>query len=153
MADYRTNEKKDFVLKTTTDSTKTYQADVVVLGQSTTFSASIVNDGLSITLNNFDPLGSEDFANGFIRFYDNDGVTLGVVYVDFYKPTTTDKDVQALQAIEAVLQGRATKEQASYSVNGRSISYFSIDELLRLRAYYIKRINGQSGSIQKGYIF
>ena len=150
---YRTNEKKTFTLKTTTDSTKTYFADVVVLGNTSTLSATITTDGLSVTLDAFDPLGTEEYANGFIRFYSNDGVTSGVLYVDFYKPTVIDKDIQALQAIEAVLQNRATKEQASYSILGRSVSYYSIDELLKLRAYYIKRISGQSGSVQKAYIF
>ncbi len=35
----------------------------------------------------------------------------------------------ALAAIEALLKGKATKDQTSYSLNGRALSRYSIDEL------------------------
>ena len=40
----------------------------------------------------------------------------------------------ALESIEAMLKGKATKDQTSYSLNGRALSRYSIDELTLWRA-------------------
>lgn len=40
----------------------------------------------------------------------------------------------ALENIEALLKGKATKDQTSYSLNGRALSRYSIDELNEWRA-------------------
>jgi len=40
----------------------------------------------------------------------------------------------ALENIEALLQGKATRDQTSYSLNGRALSRYSIDELNDWRA-------------------
>lgn len=40
----------------------------------------------------------------------------------------------ALESIEALLLGKATKDQTSYSLNGRALSRYSIDELNEWRA-------------------
>ena len=48
---------------------------------------------------------------------------------------------KVLDAIEAVIEGRASKDQASYSIEGRSLSRTPIDELLRLRATYRAEVN------------
>lgn len=42
--------------------------------------------------------------------------------------------VIALENVEAVLKGKATKDQSSYSLNGRSLSRYSIAELQDWRA-------------------
>lgn len=42
--------------------------------------------------------------------------------------------VIALENIEALLQGKATKDQTSYSLNGRALSRYSIAELQEWRA-------------------
>ena len=41
-----------------------------------------------------------------------------------------------LDAIQAVIEGRATKDQESYSIQGRSLSRTSIEDLLMLRDRY-----------------
>ena len=41
-----------------------------------------------------------------------------------------------LAAIEAVIEDRATKDQESYSINGRSLSRTPLADLLKLRATY-----------------
>ena len=41
-----------------------------------------------------------------------------------------------LDNIEAVIEKRATKDQESYSINGRSLTRTSLDELVRLRDTY-----------------
>ena len=50
-----------------------------------------------------------------------------------------------LDNVEAVIEKRATKDQESYSINGRSLTRTSIDELVRLRdtyrAKYIAEVN------------
>lgn len=40
----------------------------------------------------------------------------------------------ALESIEAMLLGKATKDQTSYSLNGRALSRYSFDELREFRA-------------------
>jgi hypothetical protein len=55
--------------------------------------------------------------------------------------TDTSADPQSharkvLTAIEAVIEGRASVDQSSYSIAGRSLSRMSIDELLLFRDRY-----------------
>lgn len=55
--------------------------------------------------------------------------------------TDTTKDVRShakivLDKIEAVIEGRATRKEASYSIAGRSLSLTPVSELLQLRATY-----------------
>lgn len=60
-----------------------------------------------------------------------------------------------LDNIEAVIEKRATKDQESYSINGRSLTRTSIDELIRLRdtyrAKYITELNQQRARQGKGH--
>lgn len=44
--------------------------------------------------------------------------------------------VKTLAAIEAVLEGRASRDQESYSINGRSLSRTSLPDLIALRRTY-----------------
>ncbi len=44
-----------------------------------------------------------------------------------------------LDAIEAVIQNRASKDQESYSINGRSLSRTSIPDLIILRNEYLRQ--------------
>lgn len=44
--------------------------------------------------------------------------------------------VKVLAAIEAVIEGRASKDQESYSINGRSLSRTSLTDLLEFRRTY-----------------
>ena len=62
---------------------------------------------------------------------------------------------KVLDAIEAVIEGRATIDQSSFSLSGRSLSRMSIDELMtfrdRYKAEYLKevklaRIRNKQGS-------
>ena len=41
-----------------------------------------------------------------------------------------------LEAVEAVIEGRATKDQENYSIAGRSLSRTPVADLLSLRDYY-----------------
>lgn len=50
---------------------------------------------------------------------------------------------KTLAAIQAVIEGRATKDIASYSINGRSLSKMSIDELMTFRRTYQKMVNAE----------
>ncbi len=43
-----------------------------------------------------------------------------------------------LDAIEAVIESRATKDQESYSINGRSLSRTPLEDLLKMRQEYRK---------------
>lgn len=43
---------------------------------------------------------------------------------------------KTLEAIEAVIEGRASKDQMSYAIGGRSLQRMPIDDLLKFRARY-----------------
>ncbi len=49
----------------------------------------------------------------------------------------------ALENIEAMLKGKATKDQTSYSLNGRALSRYSIDELTEWRAQLRVEVRGE----------
>lgn len=67
--------------------------------------------------------------------------------------TTSNKlhEEIVLEAIEAAIERRATKEQLSYSINGRSLQYMSLEELIKARSFYQYIVNVKKGKI-KGYI-
>ena len=55
-----------------------------------------------------------------------------------------------LEAIEAQIAGRATRAQASMSVGDKSISYCSLDELLKLKDYFAAKVAKEQGKFQTG---
>lgn len=50
---------------------------------------------------------------------------------------------KVLESIEAVIEKRATRDQQSYQINGRSLQRTPIAELLSLRDRYRKEVKGQ----------
>ena len=58
--------------------------------------------------------------------------------------TRTQAEV-ALDAIDAVLANRATADQKSYEIAGRSLERMEIDQLLQLRAYYAQKVAAARG--------
>lgn len=48
--------------------------------------------------------------------------------------------VKVLEAIEAVIEGRATKQQASYQIGGRSLAFIPHAELLSMRSTYQQEV-------------
>jgi len=57
-----------------------------------------------------------------------------------------------LDAIEALLEGKATKDQASYSIAGRSLARYTFEELLVLRSKYQAEVQAETNAdrIAKG---
>lgn len=51
-----------------------------------------------------------------------------------------------LDAIESVLEGRATADVSSYAIGGRSITKMSIEELLELRRLYQREVRKETGA-------
>lgn len=45
-----------------------------------------------------------------------------------------------IDAIEATMEGRATKEQTALTINGRSIQYLSLTELISARAHFVELV-------------
>lgn len=45
---------------------------------------------------------------------------------------------KTLEALNALLEGKATKDQLSYSIGGRSLSRFSMTEVIEARSKYLK---------------
>lgn len=65
------------------------------------------------------------------------------VVADFQTVDSLDTRSHAkktLDAIEAVLENRATKDQESYTINGRSLSRTPLDQLLAFRKQYRKDV-------------
>lgn len=50
---------------------------------------------------------------------------------------------KTLEAIEAALERRATKEQLSISIAGRALQYMTIKELLEARSVYQQEVDGE----------
>ena len=50
---------------------------------------------------------------------------------------------KTLEAVEAVIADKATKDQASYSIAGRSLSRYSYQDLLDLRSYCKRQIKSE----------
>jgi len=55
---------------------------------------------------------------------------------------------KVLDAIEAVLENRATSDVSSYTIAGRSLSRIPIDELLRLRSVYKNMVLKEEGKVR-----
>lgn len=59
---------------------------------------------------------------------------------DLTDTDTRSHNVRMLESINATLENRATKDQQSYSIAGRSLSRIPIVELLQLRDYYAEKV-------------
>jgi hypothetical protein len=82
--------------------------------------------------------------------------TLGVVSLAV-RPDPSDASAdprshakRVLEAIQAVIEKRATKEQDSYSLEGRSLKYLPLSELLRLRGIYPRQVSVEEGRVSAG---
>lgn len=105
---------------------KTGSAHVVEVGQSTT-----------------NGYGAGDYKWQAIVVRDSDSeevvVDEGYVSVSAQTGDVRSHVLITLQAIRATIEGTATKEQASYSIAGRSLSRRSVTELLELENVYLDR--------------
>lgn len=52
---------------------------------------------------------------------------------------------KGLDAVKACLAGKASKDQLSYTIKGRSLTRYSVDELLKLRAFYVTLVRKERG--------
>lgn len=59
---------------------------------------------------------------------------------DLTDTDTRSHNVKMINAIDATLENRATKDQQSYSIAGRSLSRIPIVELLQLKDYYLEKV-------------
>lgn len=89
--------------------------------------------------------------NGTERYTLERGGNLKVV-ADFFSgsaATAMDQRSHArkvLQAIEAVIEGRASKDQEEYTIGGRSLKRTPIPELLQLRQTYRSEVAGEEAA-------
>lgn len=98
------------------------------------------------------------FAAGEYRWYaditrDSDSVSVqvdeGLVTL---RPAAGQDDshtYRVLQAIRAVIEGTASREEESYSINGRSLSLRSPEDLLLLEKEYAKRWRNEKAAIER----
>lgn len=54
-----------------------------------------------------------------------------------------------LEAIEAVIEGKASAAQSAVTVDGKSIQYMPIADLLRLREYFYNKVCEEEGKATK----
>lgn len=55
----------------------------------------------------------------------------------------------ALSNIEAMLKGKATKDQTSYSLNGRALSRYSVDDLQAWRAQLRSEVRDEEAQVRR----
>ena len=86
--------------------------------------------------------GNYQWQSYLTRNSDSERITIDSGYIEV-RPNrdlaTTDPRSHykiVLDAVEAVLEKRATKDQEAYSINGRSLTRTSIEELMKLRDTY-----------------
>ncbi len=70
------------------------------------------------------------------RFRIDNGKTKIVLNLANTNADTRSHAKKVLDAIEAVIEGRASQDQMSYSIAGRSLSRMSVDDLLKFRDRY-----------------
>ena len=76
----------------------------------------------------------KEIADGFI--------TINLNFATITTPSDQRSHVKkVLDSIEAVIEGRATEYDTSYSIAGRSLSKMSLDELIKARHEYKKLYN------------
>lgn len=51
--------------------------------------------------------------------------------------------VKTLDALQATIEGKATKDQSSYTIGNRSLSHMTVDELLRWQDYYQRKVDDE----------
>lgn len=59
---------------------------------------------------------------------------------DLTASDTRSHSVKMLDALNATLENKATKDQSSYSIAGRSLSHIPVLEILQLRDYYAEKV-------------
>lgn len=73
-------------------------------------------------------------------------------FTSFFR-TNSDRRSHAeimLGQINALLEGRAKSDVASYSIKSRSLTKLSIEELMKWRDYYVNEIRRTGGSVDTG---
>ena len=135
-----------------TEYTLTYKFRLESNG-STTFSVDATTSGnnylvtLSATATASYTAGKYNFIAYVTRNSDNARVTIdrGMVEVKPNLASSTSETrshaKKMLDSIESLLEGKATKDVASYSIAGRSLNKMSVSELLEWRNYYRAEYN------------
>jgi hypothetical protein len=81
------------------------------------------------------------------RKSDSEKVTIGTGFWDVSTKTGADPRSHAkrmLDAIEALLENRASADVASYQINGRSLTKMTVDELMTWRSRYRAEVARQN---------
>lgn len=56
---------------------------------------------------------------------------------------------KGLDAVNACLGNKATKDQLNYTIKGRSLTRYSVDELRKLRGHFVMQVRRERGIKQK----
>lgn len=88
----------------------------------------------------------------FQRYFENgaevDGILTGTLIINPNLITAATYDTRTvakkiLDAIQATIQRRATKEQSSISVMGKSLTNMSFDELIKAESHYLSVVQNE----------
>lgn len=103
---------------------------------------------VSSATSNFKP-GDVMWKAVIVRDSDSEEVIVdeGFFEVRAQKGTIASHTYKVLSAIRAVLENKATKDQSSYSINGRSINRYSFEELTKLEKQYLARWHKEKNQI------
>ena len=84
--------------------------------------------------------------DGTNQFTIESGNTTGVERADFTSGTELRTHNQiVLDSIQAVIENRATQDQKSYTINGRSLERMPLEDLLNMMRYYTDLVKQDEG--------
>lgn len=99
--------------------------------------SSTTTDGYTIGLYHWDAYITRDSDSARIRIDYGQWDVVANFDGAHFDPRSSNKKI--LDAIVAVIEGRASQDQMSYSIAGRSLSRMSIDDLLQFEGVYRSR--------------
>jgi len=157
------------------DLTGTYPASTwtltyVVKNVTNAYSFAAAADGANFAIT-VDAATTKTFAGGNYRLFGQvaNGAEKHTVYdgplgiiADVFDTPTTPQDTRSwaqtsLDNINAVIQNRASTDQKRYEIAGRSLERMSVDELLKLREYFLaeassEQATGAAGRTRNSYV-
>lgn len=133
-----------------------YTASVVYRGSTSYYSFNTTNNGSNYKLE-VSPSQNNIPPGKYLILYEFS--KSGNIYVeeaDWVQVLPSPKSVtdnrtheeKVLDAINAVLESRATKEHLSYSIGGRSLALMTFDELIKAKSYYEALVKMQRGEFK-----
>lgn len=137
----------------------TYTAHLKLRGASTINIAGTKSDGVYTFTETAANTAAWTVGKYLYVIYVSDGTTektleTGSVDIEYRPDLNPASDIRThaektLDAIEAVIEGRATVDQQSYTIKGRTLTRMSLDDLLKFRQIYRNEVRREQGKTRR----